>query len=259
MKTTQIKLLLLFILVVVLGGGIFLYATRPIAVPPSSDQGQSASAPQEENRDEITPPPAPVLVPEPQPAQAVVPPPAPVTVTQYTIASGSSEASFTISEVLRGSPFTVVGTTKDVTGDISIDTAHPEKSMIGTIKIDARTLHTDNSQRDGAVGRFILKSEQEANAFITFTPKTISGFPKEITAAKMKLTIVGDLTISGITHSTTFISDNVIVTKDAVTGTAQATIKRSDYNLNIPNIPFVANVPDEFTLKIIVNAAVRVQ
>ena len=52
----QIKPLFLFVLVVVLGGGIFLYATRPIAVPPSSDQGQAASAPQEEDGDEVTPP-----------------------------------------------------------------------------------------------------------------------------------------------------------------------------------------------------------
>ena len=35
-----------------------------------------------------------------------------------------------------------------------------------------------------------------------------------------------------------------------MTGTAETKIKRSDYNLVIPNIPFVASVDDEFAITV---------
>jgi polyisoprenoid-binding protein YceI len=175
-------------------------------------------------------------------------------VASYKIAAGT-KAEFNINEVLRGSPFTVVGTTSDVTGTVQVDTSNPENSVVGTIKINARTLKTDSTSRDSTIGRFILKSEDPANEFITFETKEISGLPSDAAAKvangeEISFKVKGDLTIAGITKSTTFDAKFSLAKDGRVTGSAQAKIKRSDFKLVIPNIPFVANVPDEFLIKL---------
>lgn len=175
---------------------------------------------------------------------------------RFKLDSGNARASFTINEVLRGSPFTVVGTTRDVGGEISVDIANPTQSMVGIITIDARTLHTDSQNRDGAIKSFILHSEDAGKEYITFTPKKISGLPKAFAAGiPLTLTLTGDLAIAGVTHTATFSASDVMISPDALTATARSSIKRSDYGLVIPNIPFVANVSDDLTLSIQITAS----
>ena len=57
--------------------------------------------------------------------------------TVYTIDTESSKASFTVDEVLRGAPFTVVGTTDQVAGQIAFDPTNPSAAQLGTITINA--------------------------------------------------------------------------------------------------------------------------
>jgi hypothetical protein len=168
----------------------------------------------------------------------------------------NATATFTIDEVLRGQPLTVVGTTKDVTGSVYLNVGDFANSTIGEMRIDARTLRTDDTRRDGAIARFILKSNEDANQFITFKPTVIAGLPATLEAGrKLSLVITGDLMISGIVKTATFVADDVVVTDTEIKARAGASIKRSDYNLNIPSIPFVADVPDEFSVRIEFTAA----
>lgn len=170
-------------------------------------------------------------------------------VIHFAIDKNTSEASFTIDEILRGSPFTVVGTTHEVNGSIDIDFSDPSKTKIGTIIINAQTFRTDSSNRDGAIKRFILHSEDAGKESVIFTPTAITGLPKVFAAGiPLNMTITGNLTIAGITKPATFTASNVLVSSDTVSGEATATIKRSDYGLEIPNIPFVASVPDTFQI-----------
>lgn len=170
-------------------------------------------------------------------------------VIHFAIDKNTSEASFTIDEILRGSPFTVVGTTHEVDGSIDIDFSDPSKTKIGTITINAQTFRTDSSNRDGAIKRFILHSEDVGKESVIFTPTAIMGLPKVFAAGiPLNMTITGNLTIAGITKPATFTASNVLVSSDTVSGEATATIKRSDYGLEIPNIPFVASVPDTFQI-----------
>lgn len=215
--------------------------TARVLTPPSQKKGVAEApqvpAPEQKNQ----------AVPEQQAKNALI---------RFKLDSGNTQASFTIDEVLRGSPFTVVGTTRDVSGDVSVDIAHPLQSTVGTITIDARTLHTDSQNRDGAIKRFILHSEDVGKEYITFTPKTITGLPKAFAAGiPLTLTLTGDLTIAGVTHLATFAASNVLISPDALAATARASVKRSDYGLVIPNIPFVANVSDDFTLSIQITAS----
>src|SRR5438874_2062441 len=94
----------------------------------------------------------------------------------YQITQNGTRASFSIDEVLRGSPKTVVGTTDQVAGQVSVDPAHPNTATVGTIQINARTLTTDDSQRNNIIKNQILKTNQ--NEFITFVPAALNGLPE---------------------------------------------------------------------------------
>ncbi len=206
------------------GLAAFLYLTRPLAAP-------SAAV-------EETPAPTATEIREGK--------------TTFRIDSASSKVTFTLNEVLSGQPFTVVGETNQVTGDFVVDTENPWTSTVGTIKVNARGFNTDSPRRDGAIGRFILKSEDPANEFITFEPKSLEGMPGKIQIGMPYFTfkVRGDLTIAGITKEQVFEASGFIGSNVPFTGSASAVINRSDYNLVIPSVPFVANVDQQVKLKI---------
>jgi YceI-like protein len=60
----------------------------------------------------------------------------------FTIDDSSSKATFTIDEVLFGSPNTVVGQTNQVAGQILVNQQDPSQSKLGEIKVDLSTLVT---------------------------------------------------------------------------------------------------------------------
>lgn len=161
------------------------------------------------------------------------------TVDRYTISSGSS-ARFEINEILRDEPFTAVGTTSEIGGTVSYEDG---ALAIGMIRINARTFKTDSERRDGAIANAILRSDQPDNEFIVFVPTSIT------TTGGMSYTITGDLTISGRTNTETLNVVLASVTDSEIRGTAEGRIKRSSYGLTIPDVPFVASVEDEFTIK----------
>ena len=159
----------------------------------------------------------------------------------YRISQENSKAEFKIGEILNGTPFMAIGATNQVAGDIIVS-ENPVKIEIGVIKINAKSFKTDDSRRDGAIARFILKSEDPGNEFIEFKPTNINGTIPDFTVS-------GNLTISGVTKPATF-SVSAKIEGEKMTGMAEAKIKRSDYNLVIPNIPFVASVDDEFAITV---------
>ncbi|MCX6046311.1 MAG: YceI family protein [Chloroflexi bacterium] len=168
----------------------------------------------------------------------------------FTVDQSQSKANFILDEVLMGTPKTVVGTTSLVSAAITIDLADPTKTTISPIQIDARDFTTDSSMRNNAIRRFVLQSNSDENRYIVFTPTAIEGLP---TAAKvgdtLELKIVGDLTISGVTKPATFVTSVKVESDAQISGTAKAHVLRSDYNLNIPNVPSVADVTDEVQLE----------
>lgn len=174
-------------------------------------------------------------------------------VKNYSIASGSV-VEFNIFEVLNGKDFTVIGTTSAVTGTIAYNPEEPEKTVIGPIKINARTLKTESSRRDGVIARAILKSETAENEFIVFTPTKLSDVKSSRTEGNNAYTanVTGDLTIAGVTKPVTF----AIRATQASAGfyvTGETKINKSDFNISVPSVPFVAKVGEEVTLKIMAN------
>jgi polyisoprenoid-binding protein YceI len=169
--------------------------------------------------------------------------------TVYRIGEGS-KVEFQINELLNGKPKLVIGTSTEIAGDVAVTDG---TIQFGEMKLDARTLITDNSNRNGAINRLILKTTKAGNEYITVKPIStdFTGRLQEGVSATFNLT--ADLTISGITKLARF-RVNMMVSNGQITGTAETKIKRSDFKLNIPNLSFIANVDAEFPVIITVVA-----
>ena len=167
----------------------------------------------------------------------------------FTIDSTASQVRFQLDEELRGQPTTVVGTTDQVAGQLSVNLADLSQTQVGIIQINARTLTTDNNFRNRAINNEILDTGDFE--FITFTPTAIEGLPASATVGEtISFTLVGDLTIRDITLPATFNVEATAVSETQITGTATAVINRTDYDLQIPSVPNVANVEEEVELYI---------
>jgi len=172
----------------------------------------------------------------------------------FTIDQTGSLVSFTLDELLRNVPTTVVGSTNQVAGEIVIDIENPEKSQIGTILVNARTLTTDNNFRNRAINNEILKTGDYE--FITFAPTKISGIPEgSHFGDELSVQITGDLTIRDVTKVITFDALIIVTSEKQMSGFASAIVERSDFNLKIPEVPGVVNVDNEVLLEIEFSAA----
>ncbi len=176
---------------------------------------------------------------------------APANVMVFSIVPESSEVRFTLNEVLRGSPNKVTGRTDQVAGQIGVDFTTPANSQVGEIRIDARSLSTDNELRNRAIRGQILQSSDDKFEFIAFKPTSVSGLPDTVTIGEaFTFQIAGDLRIRDITNPVTFDVSVTPDTKLQITGTASATVQRDDYRLTIPNVPGVADVDQAVLLEI---------
>ena len=168
----------------------------------------------------------------------------------FRISQDESQATFNIYEELNGSPFTVVGTTNQVAGDVVVDFANPNTSQVGEIVIDLSTLRTDNGNRDNAIRGRILQANQEQYRYGRFVPTDIAGLPTSPVAVgdSISFTITGDLTLVEVTRSVTFEMTLTVESETRLVGRGVTQILYPDFNLRIPSVPFVANVADEVDL-----------
>ncbi len=185
---------------------------------------------------------------EPAVATSAASPQPMVEPTVFRILAQESQARFQIDEILGGSPNTVVGVTDQVSGEIRIQPSAPAQSELGPIQIDAGSLSTDNSFRNGAIDSFILQTA--AFPFIIFTSTTIDGLPTSVSPGdNLSFTVRGDLTIRDVTLPVTFDVTVAVASPTRLTGLARATITRSDFGLTIPSVPQVADVSDAIVLE----------
>lgn len=169
--------------------------------------------------------------------------------TVYEIVPTESQVRFELDEDLRGSRITVVGTTDQVAGELALNLSDLAQTEVGIIRINARTLETDNSFRNRAIQNEIL--ETGAYEFITFTPTAVNGLPTSAAAGDtLTFTIDGDLTVRDVTNPVTFEVEATAVSESQVVGTATTVIDREAFGLAIPSVPNVANVEEQVELYI---------
>lgn len=230
------------------GVGAYVYFSRPVKAPnlPPSPQGmEGAPQPGQQNR----PPQQALKEPNELPSQQA--PEAAVGQSVYAIQKEGSKATFSLQEDLRGERVTVLGETNWVFGEIAANRQDLTSAKLGAIQINARTLKTDSAQRNGAIARLILKSEDDANEWIVFKPTTVKNLPEKADLGQeIPVEISGDLTVSGVTKPVTFEGSFSFVSDTELHGKAQAKIHYPDFGLAVPNLPFLANVEQDTALSI---------
>ncbi len=165
----------------------------------------------------------------------------------YEIMQDASEARYVIFEELRGQPVDVIGTTNQVAGQFILSLDDLGAAQMGVIQINARTFTTDEERRDRATRNRILSTDE--HEFITFTPTEITGLSGSADRGDtVSFSVSGDLTIRNVVHPAVFEATMKIASVDLLVGEATTTVSRSDYNLTIPDLPFLANVADEVRL-----------
>ncbi|NJN16367.1 MAG: YceI family protein [Oscillochloris sp.] len=224
----------LILLVVVLGGGGFwLYNT--VLGETEAASGPITAVPLDLSS-------APTSAPEPTAAAASAP-------LRYQIVQSGSQVRFQLDELLNGSPFTVVGSTDQVAGELALASDDLGGAQIGVITINARTLATDSDRRDRAIRNVVLSTD--SYEFITFTPTAINGLSGSGEPGQSySFEIVGDLTIRDVTLPVVFTAQVTAESAERLIGSATTTINRNDYGLVIPDVPFVANVSEDVILTI---------
>lgn len=231
-----------------------LATTAPAATEPTTAPAEPTAA-VEPTAEPVEPTTAPATEATTTPEAAATPAPASTTgeapneVLRYQIVADESTASFTLTEDLRGQRVTVVGTTNQVVGELAVNPSDLSSAQIGVIQVNARTIATDSGNRDRAIRNFVLNTD--SYEFITFTPTAIEGLSGSGALNQpFSFTIQGDLTIRDVTRPVVFEATVQAESADRLTGTATTIVKYADYNLQIPDVPFVANVSDDVELKI---------
>lgn len=222
------KIVLVILILVAVGAGIFMYMTRPVKAPSQNIEETTKRIESDKNEQESV---------------------------SFAIVSSESSAEFNIMEVLNGKDNLVVGSTNQVAGEIMLDINEPNKSQVGEIRVNARTFKTDNERRNSAIARFILRSEDDKNEFIVFQPIRIESLPEKIVVDQsFNFNIVGNLTISGVTREIVFNGSAIWKSGQKLQGNAQATIMYKDFGLSVPKVPAVASVEDQVVLKVNISA-----
>jgi polyisoprenoid-binding protein YceI len=160
-----------------------------------------------------------------------------------------SLVTFEIDELLNGDPFRVVATNPEVAAQLRVDPADLSTAELGTIVIGAQTFATDSGNRDRAIRGPILDSNDFPT--IEFVPTAIEGLSGAAAPGDLlEFTVTGDLTVRDITAPTTFTVSATLTEEGGIEGTAESTVSREVYGLEIPSVPIVADVSDDVFLKI---------
>ena len=218
-------------------GGVFLFIrvtgandqpSVPISAPTLSLDNQSVFIPTEAP---LTP--AEAQIAAVNPIEVTVAPtaiPNSPTSQVFRIASQESLVRFAVDETVPAG--TAIGTTNQVVGDFIIDFANPSNSQLGTIRINLRTLRTDDPNRDNSIRCCVLLTAQDAYEFTEFVPTSINGLPPQASFGEtVVFQVTGDLALRGLTGSVTFDISLTLESDQVIRGSAQTTVNRSDFGI----------------------------
>ncbi len=151
-----------------------------------------------------------------------------------------SFAGFRVDEVLAGGigDFTAVGRTADVTGTIEMS---GNVLVVATVAVDMSTLRTDNSSRDGQVRRALNTNEFPVATFTLAEPVELPADMAD--GATFSGSVLGDLTIKGVTNSAAFDLQARLV-GDVLVAVGSSDVTFSDYGVTAPTAPIVVSVED---------------
>jgi polyisoprenoid-binding protein YceI len=185
---------------------------------------------------------------------------APASTDPGTGTDGDVAGTWTITEALAGyrvreqlanlpAESDAVGRTSDVTGSITLDGSGDAVQLTGgTIDVDTTTITSDEGMRDNRMRTQGLQTESFPTASFTITQ------PVDVPTAALSgtasgLTLVGDLTLHGVTKSVEIPAQAQLV--DGVVQVAGSlTFPLSDFDIVAPNVGgFIVSIADDGTLE----------
>jgi polyisoprenoid-binding protein YceI len=141
-----------------------------------------------------------------------------------------------------------VGASNQVAGQFAASLSDLGTAKLGEIKINARTLKTDEEMRDRMTGNRILNTAQYE--FITFAPTAITGLSGSAARGdERRFQVQGNLTVRDATRPVVFDVTMNVVSENELAVEANTTIRRSDFGIEVRGPAFVANVGDEVRLE----------
>ena len=148
----------------------------------------------------------------------------------FRIVAGESEARFSVYETFPEG--TAVGVTNEIAGDIIVDYNTPANSQLGTIRVNLRTLRTDDPDRDRSIRCCVLLTAQPAYEFADFVPTALSELPAQVALGQtLNFRVTGDLTVRGTTQPTTFSVVLTLASAEELRGSATTAVNRSDFGI----------------------------
>ena len=181
---------------------------------------------------------------ESQPAQEE--PDEPVTVVEpanFVLDATATEVRFLVEETLAGNHKLVVGATSSVSGAFQATPSDLMATTFEPVVIDAATFVTDSDRRNGAINRFILKT----NAYpeIVFTPTGFAEVPAMVEVGQeFEGRLEGTLSVLGKEIPLSFALSARFASEHEFTGSGTTTISREEWDISVPMPPLVTWVAD---------------
>jgi polyisoprenoid-binding protein YceI len=168
-----------------------------------------------------------------------------------------TEVRYRVRERLVGNELDndAIGVTRKVYGQIALNADGAVIPGESKITIDVAGLKSDQDRRDNFVRRRLLLTD--SNPTVVFHPTAIKGGPRTIpTSGSSTFTIVGNLTVKGVTKPTTW-TVNARYLPTAVVGSASTAFTFSDFAITQPRVPILLSVADTIRLEGDFNFAVK--
>jgi len=148
----------------------------------------------------------------------------------FRISTSESVVRFAVDETIPAG--TAVGTTNQIAGDFIINFANPANSQLGVIRINLRTLRTDDPERDNSIRCCVLLTAQDAYEFTEFVPTSLTGLPNQVALGQtVDLQVTGNLSLRGVTRPVTFSIRLTLGSLEEIRGEATALVNRSDFGI----------------------------
>jgi len=147
-------------------------------------------------------------------------------------------------------PSDAVGVTSDISGVLVLNAdgtaiVSDESKFI----VNLEGLQSDQSMRDRYVQSNILQTRTYPT--VELVPKQIGGLDSPLTASgEVHFQLIGDLTVQGITRSTTWEVTGTATDGRELTGTAATHFTFADFGLNQPRVPRVLSIEDNIQLEL---------
>ena len=167
---------------------------------------------------------------------------------RYRIVAERSEAQYRAREtfVNQPAPADAVGRTDDVDGEIQLDSESLLRGRILSMRIDLRTLTSDQSRRDNFIRQNTLKTDQFPYAEFRSTESAGPALFRPGEEAAFQ--IPGLMTVKGQERTIVW-EAKAKLDGDTITGTASARVKLTDFGLEPPRLA-ILSVEDEMTWQV---------